>query len=240
MEPSPSIPYNLRSRGSVVGNRLLRLRRGVPVENHLRSRLKPRKPSVNKARKPCGPSRHRVIDEELREHRQYRLWRMEKHVPYPLVAMQHYNKYLREEEQYKVYDSKGGIMLFYAKVGTFHLEYFTAVPKSFENMPNSSDVVPVKHFYARVHEAPIRQTHVDCCVQGPPVHGSSYSIMRVVPLSCQICGLANEHAIKSKSSELSNQVNAAREYESESDYWNGYSEPDDAPKNEKQNRGALA
>ncbi|MED6133463.1 hypothetical protein PIB30_028382 [Stylosanthes scabra] len=181
MESSPSIPYNLRSRGSVVGNRLLRLRRGVPVENHHRSR-----------RKPCGPSRHRVIDEELRSHRQYRLWRMEKHVPYPLVAMQHYNKYLREEEQYKVYDSKGGIMVGYDKVGFFHLMYFTAVPKSFENMQNLSDVVPVKHFYARVLEAPNRQTHVDCCVQGPPLRGS-YSITRVVFVVLQMSMLSSQN-----------------------------------------------
>ncbi|MED6154875.1 hypothetical protein PIB30_000377 [Stylosanthes scabra] len=117
-----------------------------------------------------------------------------------------------DEEQYKVYDSKGQIMVGYDKVGFFYLLYFTAVPKSFENMQNSSDDVPVKHFYARVHEAPKRQTHVDYCEQGPPLRGRSIAVTRVVPLSCKICGLADEHAIN-------NQVKADGEYESDSDYW---------------------
>ncbi|MED6212661.1 hypothetical protein PIB30_085632 [Stylosanthes scabra] len=143
MEPLQSIPYNLRSRGRVIGNGLLRLRRGVPVDNssvkhHHRSCQKP-----CKEQKPRGPSIHSCPCEELgnqipnhcetieEENRQCRLWYMEKFRPQPLVAMQHYNKNLKEEEQYKVYDSKGQIMVGYDKVGFFSSTVFYGCAKIF-------------------------------------------------------------------------------------------------------------
>ncbi|XLU22474.1 hypothetical protein S245_058540 [Arachis hypogaea] len=246
MEPSPSMRYNLRSRGRIIGNRLLRLRRGVPVYNssakhHHQSWL----------RKPCGPSILRGTDDELgnqRPHhckirkekrRQSRLCFMEKYRPYPFVAMQHYNRMLKEEEQYKVYDRGDGIMTAYKKVGVFHQLHILGVPKSFEYMQNSSDDdVPVKHFYARIHEAPKKNTHVDYCEpfegEGPPLRGLDTS--RIVPLCCKSCGLANGNAIKSRSLELSKQAKADGE-DSDSDYWDGYSDPN-APK--KEIRSALA
>ncbi|QHN91455.1 uncharacterized protein DS421_17g574950 [Arachis hypogaea] len=185
MEPSPSMQYNLRSRGRIIGNRLLRQRR------------------------------------------QSRLRFMEKYRPYPFVAMQHYNRMLKEEEQYKVYDRGDGIMSAYKKVGVFHQLHILGVPKSFEYMQNSlDDDVPVKHFYARIHQAPKRNTHVDYCLD----------ITRVVPLCCKFCGLANGRAIKSRSLELSEQAKANGE-DSDSDYSDGYLDPD-PPK--KEIRGALA
>ncbi|QHN91450.1 uncharacterized protein DS421_17g574900 [Arachis hypogaea] len=218
MEPSPSMRYNLRSRGRIIGNRLLRLRRGVPVYNHHHSCQKPYRPSVKKVQKPCGPSILRGTDEELgnqrphhckirkEQRRQSRLRFMEKYRPYPFVAMQHYNRMLKEEEQYKVYDRGDGIMTAYKKVGVFHQLHILGVPKSFEYMQNSSDDdVPVKHFYARIHQAPNSKTYVDHCEpfegEGPSWKG--LDITRVVPLCCKFCGLANRRAIKSRSSELS-------------------------------------
>ncbi|XP_020983006.1 uncharacterized protein LOC107496996 isoform X1 [Arachis duranensis] len=244
MEPSPSTRYNLRSRGRIIGNRLLRLRRGVPVYNHHHSWLllitsfmlslliiicllnyhscqindilvfflyvfplqinfacnqsqKPCRPSVKKVQKPCGPSILRGTDEELgnqrphdckirkEQRRQSRLRFMEKYRPYPFVAMQHYNRMLKEEEQYKVYDYGDGIMTAFKKVGDFHQLHILGVPKSFEYMQNSSDDdVPVKHFYARIHQAPKKNTHVDYCEpfegEGPPLSG--LDISRIVPL----------------------------------------------------------
>ncbi|KAL1307913.1 uncharacterized protein LOC107608834 isoform X3 [Arachis ipaensis] len=234
MEPSPSMRYNLRSRGRIIGNRLLRLRRGVPVYNHHHSCQKPYRPSVKKVQKPCGPSILRGTDEELgnqrphhckirkEQRRQSRLRFMEKYRPYPFVAMQHYNIMLKEEEQYKVYDRGDGIMTAYKKVGVFHQLHILGVPKSFEYMQNSSDDdVPVKHFYARIHEAPNSKTYVDHCEpfegEGPSWKG--LDITRVVPLCCKICGLANRRAIKSRSSELSKQAKAdGEDLDSESFY----------------------
>ncbi|XLT27287.1 hypothetical protein HN873_058579 [Arachis hypogaea] len=234
MEPSPSTRYNLRSRGRIIGNRLLRLRRGVPVYNssanhHHQSWLQ----------KPCGPSILRGTDEELGTQRQSRLCYMEMFQPYPLVAMQHYNKMLKEEEQYKVYDYANGIMTAFEKVGDFHQLHILGVPKSFEYMQNSpDDDVPVKHFYARIHQAPKKDTHVDYCEpfegEGPPLRG--LDIRRIVPLCCKYCGLANGNAIESRSLELSKQAEADGE-DSDSDYWDGYSDPN-APK--KEIRSALA
>ncbi|XP_052107767.1 uncharacterized protein LOC107496995 isoform X1 [Arachis duranensis] len=298
MEPSPSTRYNLRSRGRIIGNRLLRLRRGVPVYNHHHSwlllvtsfmlslliiicllnyhscqisdilvfffsmfflyksillaiKVKSLVGPPLKKQKPCGPSILRGTDEELgnqrphdckirkEQRRQSRLRFMEKYRAYPFVAMQHYNRMLKEEEQYKVYDRGDGIMSAYKKVGVFHQLHILGVPKSFEYMQNSSDDdVPVKHFYARIHQAPKRNTHVDYCEpfegEGPPWKG--LDITRVVPLCCKFCGLANGRAIKSRSLELSEQAKANGE-DSDSDYWDGYSDPN-APK--KEIRGALA
>ncbi|XLS64205.1 hypothetical protein HN51_024179 [Arachis hypogaea] len=219
MEPSPSTRYNLRSRGRIIGNRLLRLRRGVPVYNHHHSCQKPCRPSVKKVQKPCGPSILRGTDEELgnqrphdckirkEQRRQSRLRFMEKYRPYPFVAMQHYNRMLKEEEQYKVYDYGDGIMTAFKKVGDFHQLHILGVPKSFEYMQNSSDDdVPVKHFYARIHQAPKKNTHVDYCEpfegEGPPLSG--LDISRIVPFK---------------------QAEADGE-DSDSDYWDGYSDPD--------------
>ncbi|XLT27258.1 hypothetical protein HN873_058550, partial [Arachis hypogaea] len=83
------------------------------------------------------------------------------------------NRWFAEEEQYKVYDRGDGIMSAYKKVGVFHQLHILGVPKSFEYMQNSlDDDVPVKHFYARIHQAPKRNTHVDYCEpfegEGPP------------------------------------------------------------------------
>ncbi|XP_057724920.1 uncharacterized protein LOC130940720 isoform X3 [Arachis stenosperma] len=176
MEPSPSMRYNLRSRGRIIGNRLLRLRRGVPVYNHHHSCQKPCRPSVKKIQKPCGPSIHRGTDEELgnqrptRSKESYRLERL---------------RFFGEEERYKVYDYGDGIMTAFEKVGDFHQLHILGVPKSFEYMQNSSDDdVPVKHFYARIHQAPKKNTHVDYCEpfegEGPPLRASKLKLMEKI------------------------------------------------------------
>ncbi|XLU63789.1 hypothetical protein S245_022998 [Arachis hypogaea] len=87
-----------------------------------------------------------------------------------------------QEEHYKVYDTSHGIMTSFKKVGDFHLLHFLGVPKSFEYMQNSSDNdVPVKHFYARIHQAPKKNTHVDYCEpfegEGPPWKASKLKLM---------------------------------------------------------------
>ncbi|RYR00067.1 hypothetical protein Ahy_B07g088120 [Arachis hypogaea] len=93
MEPSPSTRYNLRSRGRIIGNRLLRLRRGVPVYNS----------SANHHHQSCvticylPPIFSLKILNSYRTQRQSRLCYMEMFQPYPLVAMQHYNKMLKEK-----------------------------------------------------------------------------------------------------------------------------------------------
>ncbi|XP_057724923.1 uncharacterized protein LOC130940720 isoform X4 [Arachis stenosperma] len=136
----------------------------------------PCRPSVKKIQKPCGPSIHRGTDEELgnqrptRSKESYRLERL---------------RFFGEEERYKVYDYGDGIMTAFEKVGDFHQLHILGVPKSFEYMQNSSDDdVPVKHFYARIHQAPKKNTHVDYCEpfegEGPPLRASKLKLMEKI------------------------------------------------------------
>ncbi|MED6161305.1 hypothetical protein PIB30_059538 [Stylosanthes scabra] len=82
--------------------------------------------------------------------------------PYPLTAMKDYNHGLKEEEQYKATDTRDDLCHFFKKLGFIRLLHFVAEPKYPKSMPSTSDDT-TKHFYARIHQKPNRDTHVDYC-----------------------------------------------------------------------------
>ncbi|XP_020982888.1 uncharacterized protein LOC107496662 isoform X2 [Arachis duranensis] len=142
---------------------------------------------------------------------------METMFPYPLAAMKHYNHGLKEEEQYEVTDYHDKLCRYFGKLGYIRLMHFIAEPKYPKNMPNASEDT-AKHFYARVHQMPNRETHVDYCklYEGPPQPGLHAS-QEVIPLCCETCGLKDLKALESKSLELSAEGEGGKE-----EYWNGY------------------
>ncbi|XP_057723396.1 uncharacterized protein LOC130939300 [Arachis stenosperma] len=141
---------------------------------------------------------------------------METMFPYPLAAMKHYNDGLKEEEQYKVTDNHDDLCHFFKKLGFIRLLHFIAEPKYPKNTPNTSEDT-TKHFYARMHQMPNRETHVDYCklYEEPPECGTL--ITQVIPLCCETCGLKDLKALETKSMELSAEGEGEKE-----EYWNGY------------------
>ncbi|KAL4299038.1 hypothetical protein S83_057804 [Arachis hypogaea] len=192
MKEAAAIPYNLRCHGRVVGDRYLRPRQ-VQVDYSSKRRR----------------SRRRFL-------RKMRFKFIETTFPYPLAAMKHYNHGLKEEEQYEVTGTRGKVCRYFKKLGYIRLMHFIAEPKYTKNMPNASEDT-AKHFYARVHQMPNRETHVDYCkVQEKPSPRGPF-LHEVVPLCCETCGLKDLKALESKSLELSAEGEGGKE-----EYWNGY------------------
>ncbi|QHN91235.1 uncharacterized protein DS421_17g573130 [Arachis hypogaea] len=154
------------------------------------------------------------VEEYRRKARRYF---METMYPYPLAAMKHYNHGLKEEEQYEVTDTRDRLCRYFGKLGYIRLLHFIAEPKYTKNMPNASEDT-AKQFYARMHQMPNRETHVDYCklYEGPPQPGFQAS-QEVIPLCCETCGLKDLEALESKSLELSAEGEGRKE-----EYWNGY------------------
>ncbi|XLU22311.1 hypothetical protein S245_058377, partial [Arachis hypogaea] len=137
------------------------------------------------------------VEEYLRQMRRYFIETM---FPYPLAAMKHYNYGLKEEEQYKVTDTRDDLCRLFKKLGCIRLLHFIAEPKYPKNTPNTSEDT-TKHFYARMHQMPNRETHVDYCkLYEEPPEGTF--ITQVIPLCCETCGLKDLKALESKSMEL--------------------------------------
>ncbi|QHN91245.1 uncharacterized protein DS421_17g573200 [Arachis hypogaea] len=132
-------------------------------------------------------------------------------------TLQLWIKRLKEEEQYEVIDYRDKLCRYFGKLGYIRLMHFIAEPKYTKNMPNASEDT-AKHFYARMHQMPNRETHVDYCklYEGPPQPGLHFS-QEVIPLCCETCGLKDLKALESKSMELSAEGEGRKE-----EYWNGY------------------
>ncbi|XP_052107417.1 uncharacterized protein LOC127739666 [Arachis duranensis] len=131
--------------------------------------------------------------------------------------MKHYNDGLKEEEQYEVTGTRGKVCRYFKKLGYIRLLHFIAEPKYTKNMPNASEDT-AKHFYARVHQMPNRETHVDYCKLQEEPSPRGPSLHEVVPLCCETCGLKDLKALESKSLELSADGEGGKE-----EYWNsGY------------------
>ncbi|MED6133640.1 hypothetical protein PIB30_030035 [Stylosanthes scabra] len=135
--------------------------------------------------------------------------------PFPLLAMQHYNKNRKEEEQYKVSERCEDMCFYVRKVGFIRLLHFKAQPM----LGNS----PTRHFYAFVHQKPNRDTHVSYCEPHPdPPKSGGPSVAKIVPLRCDVCGLNGAEEIKARSKEL-REISEARKLaggeESDSDYF---------------------
>ncbi|XLT64888.1 hypothetical protein HN873_021327 [Arachis hypogaea] len=242
MKQPPAIPYNLRCHGRVVGDRYLRPRQ---VQLH-HSSNKPlsvthssKKRQPRRRQKPCDPPLPECDkDEELslpeggkdenaplleggndenKYRKKARRYFMETMFPYPLAAMKHYNHGLKEEEQYEVTDYHDKLCRYFGKLGYIRLMHFIAEPKYTQNMPNASEDT-TKQFYARMHQMPNRETHVDYCklYEEPPQPGLHAS-QEVIPLCCETCGLKDLKALESKSLELSAEGEGGEE-----EYWNGY------------------
>ncbi|XLR69332.1 hypothetical protein HN51_016428 [Arachis hypogaea] len=147
--------------------------------------------------------------------------------PYPLVAMQHYNKNRKEKEQYKVSQRCEDMCFYIRKIGFIRLLHFKAQPI----LGNS----PTRHFYALVHQKPNRDTHVSYCEPHPdPPKSGGPSVAKIVPLCCNICNLGSAEEIKAKSRELRKKSEArklAGGEDSDSDYYDGYSDPNSGSKN---------
>ncbi|MED6155321.1 hypothetical protein PIB30_004340 [Stylosanthes scabra] len=141
--------------------------------------------------------------------------------PYPLTAMKDYNHGQKEEEQYKATDTRDDLCHFFKKVGFIRLLHFVAEPKYPKTMPSTLDDT-TKHFYARIHQKPNRETHVDYCklYEEPPEKGTF--ITEVIPLCCETCGLKDLKALESKSLELS--AKGEERAGVKEDYWDGYYE----------------
>ncbi|MED6110526.1 hypothetical protein PIB30_043779 [Stylosanthes scabra] len=237
MKQPPAIPYNLRCHGRVVGKRYLRPRQ-VPLD-HSHSELlpvnccskkhQPRRRSCQR-KNPCDPplpeggkDKEAPLAEGGKDETKYRKARrrhfFETIFPYPLTAMQHYNNGLKEEEQYKATDTRDNLCHFFKKLGFIRLLHFVAEPKYPKSMPNTSDDT-TKHFYARIHQKPNRDTHVDYCklYEEPPKKGTF--ITEVIRLCCETCGLKDLKALESKSLELS--AKGEEGAGGKEDYWDGY------------------
>ncbi|KAL1307866.1 hypothetical protein AAHE18_17G064500 [Arachis hypogaea] len=185
MKEAAAIPYNLRCHGRVVGDRYLR----------------PRQVQVDYSSKRRRSRRRRGTEAEEVFLRKMRFKFIETTFPYPLAAMKHYNHGLKEEEQYEVTGTRGKVCRYFKKLGYIRLMHFIAEPKYTKNMPNASEDT-AKHFYARVHQMPNRETHVDYCkVQEKPSPRGPF-LHEVVPLCCETCGLKDLKALESKSLEL--------------------------------------
>ncbi|MED6133639.1 hypothetical protein PIB30_030034 [Stylosanthes scabra] len=123
MEP-PRMPYNLRPRDRKVDYSYSRNRRPRRVT---------REESIRKEEEKIQLQLDDPISEEELDDQYERFLRkyfLEKHYPYPLMTMKHYNENRREEEQFEVTEDVRDICFMYGNVGdAFRAMHFRARPK---------------------------------------------------------------------------------------------------------------
>ncbi|MED6141061.1 hypothetical protein PIB30_099611, partial [Stylosanthes scabra] len=128
----PRMPYNLRPRD-----------RKVDYSYSTRPKRVTREESIREEEEKIQLQLDYPISEEELEEQFRRVRRkiyLEKMYPYPLMAMNHYNKNLREEEQFEFSKNVRGIFLKHGNVGFFHSLHFKARPKRVGKiLQNSSD-----------------------------------------------------------------------------------------------------
>ncbi|MED6165108.1 hypothetical protein PIB30_096471, partial [Stylosanthes scabra] len=146
-----------------------------------------------------------ISQEELEEQyeRVSKKFFLEKMYPYPLMAMKHYNKNRRKEEQFEVTEDVTGVCLKHGNVGFFHSLHFRARPKRVGKiLQNSSDEVD---FFALLHMMPNDDTtHVCYCMRNPDSNPPDphAPLSQYIPLRCEVCGIP-ENQGKSRGPECS-------------------------------------
>ncbi|MED6162371.1 hypothetical protein PIB30_069822 [Stylosanthes scabra] len=157
MEPL-RLPYNLRPRD-----------RKVDYSSSTRPKRVTREESIREEEEKIQLQLNDPISQEEREEQYERVSKkffLEKMYPYPLMAMKHYNKNRRKEEQFEVTEDVTGECLKHGNVGFFHSLHFRARPKRVGKiLQNSSDEVD---FFALLHMMPNDDTtHVCYCMRNP-------------------------------------------------------------------------
>ncbi|MED6159858.1 hypothetical protein PIB30_046076, partial [Stylosanthes scabra] len=196
------VPYNLRSRDHVVDYRDSTSRRPKRGKVSTGSIVleDPHGKEERIANPECPTGKYALEHPHSKKKRRkfrclHQSEKLEDVFPFPLLAMQHYNKNRKEEEQYNVSERCEDMCFYVRKVGFIRLLHFKAQPI----LGNS----PTRHFYALVHQKPNRDTHVSYCEPHPdPPKSGGPSVAKIVPLRCDVCGLNGAEQIKARSKEL--------------------------------------